>query len=210
MWQINQNPNFVFLKQSRDIKKAFLRLIFIDTKFRFNNLTNKTMHYYIFITCLCLGIANNALANNFQNNNNSISNKHNSHLSMELSKNQIEVKEAIEFLVYNASNYNIEKLTKIYHPDLRITTITETGQVIVLNYQENIDLFTKKRDSGDGPLSTYTEFNYIDANDTTAQVVVTRKADINRGSERLFFCIDLIKENGKWLIFKEVAFSQSN
>jgi hypothetical protein len=156
---------------------------------------------------LIASITNKSFSHNLDDNNDT-TNIHKS--DMELNKNQIEVKEAIEFLIYNAGNYNVEKFPEIYRPDLRITTITETGQVIVLNYQENFDFFLKKRDSGNSPLNTYTEFHYINANDTTGQVVLTRKADMNKSGEKLFFCIDLIKENGKWLVYKEVAFSQSN
>lgn len=119
-----------------------------------------------------------------------------------------EVKQSVQMLIENGSHYNIDMLESLYHKDLKIIKIDETGRVDVIDRKQNMTFFRKKRDGGSKPLSTYAEFNYIDANGHKGHVIVTRKMQLENRPEKLIFSIDLVNEDKRWQVIRETAFVQ--
>lgn len=123
-------------------------------------------------------------------------------------KAETEVKQKIQELIQHGSNYNVDTLDNVYHDEFKIIMIDETGDVSTMNKKETLDLFRSMRDSNADPLSTEAEFNYLEASETTGQVLVTRKMQLRHRPEKLVFSIQLIHEEGKWQVIRETAFVQ--
>lgn len=119
-----------------------------------------------------------------------------------------EVRTVIECLIHNGCHYNLEELDELYHPDLKIIIINETGQILTFNRQENMDFFAAKKASGAPPLDTSVEFNYIEANSITAYAIVTRYMNMGYRPEKIIFSLELKKTSGTWQIYRETAFAQ--
>lgn len=119
-----------------------------------------------------------------------------------------EVKHTVQMLIENGGLYNIDMLERLYHKDLKIIKIDETGRVDVIDRKQNMAFFRKKRDGGSKPLSTDAEFNYIDANGQKGHVIVTRKMQLENRPEKLIFSIDLVNEDKRWQVIRETAFVQ--
>lgn len=119
---------------------------------------------------------------------------------------EVEAKRAVEELIEHGSNYRVEKLKGIYHPDLKIVEIDETGLVAAIDLADNLALFRDRRDRGVPPLSTDAEFNYVEANESSAHVVVTRRMQLGDRPEESVFSIHLARGNDRWQVHRETAF----
>lgn len=127
---------------------------------------------------------------------------------MKLNAYEQEVKSRVEFLIKSGSAYELEELDKIYSPDLKIVMINENSQVVTLNREENMELFAAKRRAGDAPLDTYADFNYVEASDSFAHVIVTRKMTLGDRAEKIIFSLYLKKIDTVWQVYRETAFIQ--
>lgn len=127
-----------------------------------------------------------------------------------MSKNQNtdEVRQTVERLIENGSQFNVEELDRIYHEDLTIVKINEMGAVTAIDKAENMALFCEKRDSGAEPLSTEAEFNYVNGGSDTGHAIVTRKMQLQSRLEKSVFSIHLVQEDGRWQVIQETAFVQ--
>ena len=99
-------------------------------------------------------------------------------------KAETEVKQKIQELIKNGSNYNVDTLNKVYHDEFKIIIIDENGDVSTMNKKKTLDLFRSMRESNANPLSTEAEFNYVEASGTTGQVLVTRKMQLKHRPEK--------------------------
>lgn len=119
-----------------------------------------------------------------------------------------EVKKTVENLIENGTSYNVEKLKDIYDDSLKIVKIDERGNVEVITKKETLDFFTSKRAAGDKPLSKETLWNYVEANENTGHVIVTRRMQIKDRPEKSVFSLHLERKNGRWVVIRETAFVQ--
>lgn len=69
-----------------------------------------------------------------------------------------ELVKAVQSLVRNGTQFNVEKLDEIYNKDLRITRREDESQVNVINKEENMSFFISKWDSGADPISGESKF----------------------------------------------------
>lgn len=119
-----------------------------------------------------------------------------------------EVKKTVENLIENGTSYNVENLNDIYDDKLKIVQIDEQGNVTVTTKKETLDFFAAKRAAGDEPLSKETVWNYVEANENTGHVIVTRRMKIKDRAEKSVFSLHLEKKNSRWVIVRETAFVQ--
>ena len=119
-----------------------------------------------------------------------------------------EVKKTVENLIENGTSYNVEKLMDIYDDSLKIVKIDERGNVEVITKRETLDFFASKRAAGDEPLSKETLWNYVEANENTGHVIVTRRMQIKDRPEKSVFSLHLERKNDRWVVVRETAFVQ--
>lgn len=122
---------------------------------------------------------------------------------------EIELKETVESLIQVATTFDVNQLDLIYHNDMQVIMINGAGEKMISNKQVFIDLFQSKRDNGDAPLNTWAEFRHIEAHGEKGHVILSRIVNLTGEEQKIILSIDLVKENGRWQVTREVIFTQS-
>jgi hypothetical protein len=128
---------------------------------------------------------------------------------MKLNAEQIELKAAVEKLIFNGCNYNIEILADLYDRDLRIVIVNLDDSVIALDYQDNLSFFIAKRDSGAAPLDTAANFRHIEVVGKSGYVVVVRQVQLSDKPQRFVFSLNLRLSEKRWKVYRETAVATS-
>lgn len=124
---------------------------------------------------------------------------------MNLNPEQIELKAAVEKLIFNGCNYNIEVLAELYEQDLRIVIVNLDDSAIALGYQDNLDFFIAKRDSGAAPLDMSANFRHIEVVGKSGYVVVVRQVQLSDQPQRFVFSLLLRLTEQGWKVYRETA-----
>lgn len=127
---------------------------------------------------------------------------------MQLDEHRQSVKHAVEWLIINASRYNLSVLKRLYHDDLEVVRIDEQGAVTTLDRDEVLAEFTCLRDSAAPYPDTSTEFNLLEADGEHAQVIVTRRLRAEGRAEKRIVSLDLVREKGRWRVRRETVLVQ--
>lgn len=117
-----------------------------------------------------------------------------------------QVKQVIDDLIQTATSFDVEKLDQIYHENLEVIMVDTSDNVNTADKAAFKDIFKSKRDAGDPPMNTWAKFHRIDVNGNTANVLLSRKNDLNGQNMILFLSIDLVHEDGRWQVSREVIF----
>ncbi|XMO87452.1 nuclear transport factor 2 family protein [Algibacter sp. AS12] len=116
------------------------------------------------------------------------------------------VKKVIVDLIQTATNYDVETLDTIYHNDLNVIMIDTDDNLNTANKEAFKGLFKSKRDAGDPPMNTWAKFHKIDVNGKNAHVLLSRKNNLSGQEQILILSIDLVFEDGRWQVTREVIF----
>lgn len=123
-----------------------------------------------------------------------------------LTANEAAAKKTIEDLIQTACSFDLEGLDKLYHPKLDIVMIHIDGTVNRADKAGFMALFQGMKDAGSTAINTWAEFHHVEANETEARVVLTRKNNIAGSDMILMLSIDLVHEEGRWQVLREVIF----
>ncbi len=118
------------------------------------------------------------------------------------------IKETIKNLIKAGTTFDIEQLELIYHNNLKVIMIEQNGGKMIANKQAFKELFQTKKENGDTPLNTWVQFNHIETQGNLAHTIVTRKVNLTGEEQQLTLSIDLVWEEGRWQVTREVIFSQ--
>lgn len=116
------------------------------------------------------------------------------------------VRQAIDDLIQTATTYDIKTLERIYHDTLHVVMIDNEYNVNTANKEAFKGLFASKRDAGDPPMNTWAKFHSIEVEASKAHVLLSRKNDLSGTNMDLTLSIDLIHEDGRWQVTREVIF----
>lgn len=116
------------------------------------------------------------------------------------------VKIAIEELIKTATSYDIDVLDRIYHDTLKVIMIDTDDQLNKADKLAFKGLFQSKKDAGDPPMNTWAKFHSIDVEGDDAHVLLSRKNDLSGTNMILLLSIDLVFEDGRWQVTREVIF----
>lgn len=119
---------------------------------------------------------------------------------------QTEVRQAIDDLIQTATTYDVDTLERIYHDTLKVVMIDTDHNVNTADKTTFKGLFASKRDAGDPPMNTWAKYHSIDVNGTDAHVLLSRKNDLSGVNMDLTLSIDLVLEDGRWQVVREVIF----
>lgn len=117
-----------------------------------------------------------------------------------------DVKQAIDDLIQTATSYDVATLDRIYHDDLQVIMVDTEDTVNMADKAAFKGLFASKRDAGDPPMNTWAKYHNIDVKGDTANVLLSRKNDLSGTNMILFLSIDLIFEDGRWQVTREIIF----
>ena len=124
---------------------------------------------------------------------------------MNLGKEQQALQQAVERLIDNGCNYRLAALEDIYSRELVIVIVALDGQVTRLDYDQNMQFFRAKRDSGALPLDTSAVFNHVEIDGSTGHVVVTRHMSLTGTRQKIVFNLTLLRTSGNWKVIREFA-----
>ena len=123
-----------------------------------------------------------------------------------LTENELEIKVVIDKLIQTATNYDVETLEAIYHDELQVFMLGTSGELQTATKDTFTSLFAQKREAGDPPMNTWSEFHHIDVIGDSAHVLLSRKNDLSGEPMKLHLSIDLQKTEGEWQVTREVIF----
>lgn len=117
-----------------------------------------------------------------------------------------EVRQAIDDLIQTATTYDVDTLDRIYHDDLQVVMIDTDHNLNTADKEAFKALFATKRDAGDPPMNTWAKYHSIDVDRDTAHVLLSRKNDLSGMNMDLTLSIDLVFEDSRWQVTREVIF----
>jgi hypothetical protein len=126
----------------------------------------------------------------------------------DLTATEKEVKHKVENLIDIATSYDLDSLANIYHEMLKVTMVSPDGGVSFASKSDFINMFKAKKEAGDPPMNTWAQWHHVEANDSNGRVVLTRKNNLNGTDMKLFLTIDLVLEDGRWQVIREVIYLQ--
>ncbi|MGK0414433.1 MAG: sucrose-6-phosphate hydrolase SacC (GH32 family) [Polaribacter sp.] len=120
---------------------------------------------------------------------------------------EIVLKQTIENLIQVATNFDIEHLKLIYHDNMQVIMINKDGQKMISDKEAFVNLFQTKKNDGETSLNTWAEFNHIEVHENKGHVIVTRKINLTGEEQKITLSIDLIWEDKRWQVTREVIFT---
>jgi hypothetical protein len=125
-----------------------------------------------------------------------------------LTATENEVKHTVENLISIATSYDLESLANIYHDELKVTMVGADGSVNFASKNDFMNIFKTKKEAGDPPMNTWSDWHHLEASDSKGLVVLSRKNNLNGTDMKLFLSIDLSFEDGRWQVMREVIYLQ--
>lgn len=117
---------------------------------------------------------------------------------------QKSVREAIDNLIQTATSYDTDVLDRIYHNDLEVIMVDADDNVNKADKQGFISLFKSKKEAGDPPMNTWAKYHLIEVKDDKAHVLLKRKNDLSGINMILTLSIDLVFQDDRWQVLREV------
>ncbi|WP_299840352.1 hypothetical protein [uncultured Tenacibaculum sp.] len=121
-------------------------------------------------------------------------------------KETIVVKRTIDDLIQTATTYDIKKLDIIYHDNLNVIMIDVDDNLNTANKDTFKAIFKSKKEAGEPSMNTWAKYHKIDVNDNKAHVLLSRKNNLSGINQILLLSIDLIFEDNRWQVIREVIF----
>ncbi len=121
-------------------------------------------------------------------------------------KSEVAVKQAIDELIQTATNYDVDVLERIYHDKLQVVMVDTDDNVNTADKAAFKSLFQTKKDAGDPPMNTWAHYHRIDVDGDKAHVLLSRKNDLSGTNMILILSIDLVHEDDRWQVLREVIF----
>lgn len=117
-----------------------------------------------------------------------------------------DVKRAIDELIQTATSYDVDVLDRIYHDDLQVIMIDTADNLNTADKAAFKGLFQSKKEAGDPPMNTWSKYHRIDVHGEKAHVLLSRKNDLSGTNMILLLSIDLVHEDGRWQVLREMIF----
>lgn len=114
------------------------------------------------------------------------------------------VRQAIDELIQTATGYDTAVLDRIYHDDMIVIMVDHKDNLSTANKEAFINLFAIKRAAGDPPMNTWAKYHHITVDGNKAHVLLARKNDLSGENMHLTLSIDLVFEDNRWQVIREV------
>lgn len=123
-----------------------------------------------------------------------------------------EVRATINALIEAGTSFDIAALDRIYHDQLTVlsfdTSDDNSGEVNKANKEAFKGLFKAKLEAGAEPLNTWADYHFIEADDEKAHVLISRKVNLVDQEQLLTLSIDLVYQDTRWQVIREVIFAR--
>ncbi|CAM1345059.1 nuclear transport factor 2 family protein [Tenacibaculum amylolyticum] len=129
-------------------------------------------------------------------------------MNTELQTNTKTVIQTIENLIAAGTQFDIDTLESLYHGKLQVIFINTKNEKVISNKQQFIALFQQKKENNEAPLNTWSQFHHTEIKETTAHIILSRKVNLTGKEEHLVLSIDLVYEENRWQIIREIIVTQ--
>ncbi|WP_444917955.1 hypothetical protein [Microbulbifer sp. JMSA003] len=117
-----------------------------------------------------------------------------------------EIEQFIDYLVQAGVYCREDELESVYHREMEVFILDPSDRVTVADKTAFINMFKAKRDAGELPLNGWKKIHHIVANENSALVIFSRKNNLAGQEQLLKLAIDLVYEDGRWQVTREVIF----
>ncbi|WP_171207973.1 MULTISPECIES: nuclear transport factor 2 family protein [unclassified Ruegeria] len=114
-----------------------------------------------------------------------------------------EVRKTIEQLIEGASSNDSSVLDRIYHDDMDIFMLAPGGEVQRANKDQFKAQVIAKTNEAAKP-QTWAKYHVVEADEERGHVVISRKVNLTDETQIITLSIDLVLEDGRWQIIREV------
>ena len=121
-----------------------------------------------------------------------------------------EIRERIEELIKAGTSGDLSSLDSIYHDDMKTHMIDTDGNLAQADKPAFIAMLKEMIDANKGVDNSWAEYNAIEAEGENGHVLVTRKVTLGGENRILVLSIDLVFEDRRWQVIREVIFSRPN
>ena len=123
-------------------------------------------------------------------------------------KTEAGVRAAIEDLMNVAVHGDTGGLDRIYHNDMQILMLDVSGELARFDKPGFMALMAKSVKDTNPDDHKWARFNAIEANGDHGHALITRRVPIGNARKVLELSIDLIFEDGRWQVTREVIFAR--
>ncbi|WP_306142209.1 nuclear transport factor 2 family protein [Roseibium sp. MMSF_3412] len=119
-----------------------------------------------------------------------------------------EVKAVIERLIENVAGNNTAILDEIYHDDMKVIMLSPGDEVSVSGKTEFQEMIRSALDANGGTIGTWARFHHVSVDGDTAHVLISRQNELTGPDMQITLGIDLVREQNRWRITREVIVSR--
>ncbi|MCV0429205.1 MAG: hypothetical protein K5905_27460 [Roseibium sp.] len=121
-----------------------------------------------------------------------------------------EIRETIDSLITAGTTADLNGLNAIYHDDMKTHMIDTDGNLAQADKPAFIAMLKELIEGSAGIDNTWAEYNAIEAEGEKGHVLITRKVTLGGEARILVLSIDLVFEDARWQVVREVIFSRPN
>ncbi|WP_300019393.1 hypothetical protein [uncultured Roseobacter sp.] len=118
------------------------------------------------------------------------------------------IRETIEALIVAGTTSDLRGLDRIYHDDMKIQMIDPDNNLIQHDKDGFISMLQAMNDDTTGNPNTWAEYHDIEASGNVGHVLITRKVHLGGDDRILVPSIDLLFEDDRWQVTREVIFAR--
>ncbi|WP_136660205.1 hypothetical protein [Nitratireductor sp. XY-223] len=123
---------------------------------------------------------------------------------------QAEIRATIDALIIAGTTSDLGGLDRIYHDNMNIVMIDTDGNLTRADKPTFIAMLKEMVDQSDGAANDWAEYNVVEASGDAGHVLITRKVNLGGDDRILVLSIDLVFENDRWQVTREVIFARPN
>lgn len=120
------------------------------------------------------------------------------------------IRATIEALINAGTTSDLSGLDQIYHETMKIHMIDINNNFIQQDKPSFIAMLQGMTDSNGTKSNTWAEYHSIEADGDNGHVMITRKVNIGGAGRILVLSIDLLFEDDRWQVTREVIFARPN
>lgn len=120
------------------------------------------------------------------------------------------VRETIERLIDAGTTSDLSALKNIYHDSMRIYMIDTDHNLMQHDKSGFIEMLQGMVASNNGKPNKWAKYNSITADGDHGHVLITRKVAFGDDDRILVLSIDLLFEDDRWQVTREVIFNRPN
>lgn len=125
-------------------------------------------------------------------------------------KSKTGVRATIDALMEAGITSDLTGLDQIYHRDMRIVMIDPQGEASRFDKPAFMEMLQNSVSGTNPEDHRWAQYNSIEANGDKGHVAITRKVPLGGDRMILNLSIDLLFEDGRWQVVREVIFARPN